>query len=75
MKGVNYLTNDQGQKVAVQLDLTIWQSLWEQIQPIIESPMNNSWTKEELESLSKFVPSSLQSDEDFSDWLAMPTIK
>jgi hypothetical protein len=75
MKGVNYLTNDQGQKVAVQLDLTIWQSLWEQIQPIIESPMNNSWTKEELESLSKFVPSSLQSDEDFSDWLAMPTIQ
>lgn len=30
MKGVNYLTNNQGQKVAVQLDLTIWQSLWEQ---------------------------------------------
>ncbi|MEY4539219.1 MAG: hypothetical protein RLZZ306_976 [Bacteroidota bacterium] len=75
MKGVNYLTNDEGQKVAVQLDLTIWQSLWEQIQPIIESPMNNSWTKEELESLSRYVPESLNTDEDFSDWLAMPTIQ
>ena len=75
MKGVNYLTNDEGQKVAVQLDLTIWQSLWEQIQPIIESPMNNSWTKEELESLSRYIPESLNTDEDFSDWLSMPTIQ
>ncbi len=75
MKGVNYLTNDEGQKVAVQLDLTIWQSLWEQIQPIIESPMNNSWTVEELKSLSRHLPSSWKSDEDFSDWLSMPEMK
>ena len=75
MQGINYLTDDQGQRVAVQLDLTIWQKLWEQIQPIIENPMNNSWTVEELKSLSRFVPPSLQSDEDFSDWLSMPEMK
>ena len=75
MKGVNYLTNDEGQRVAVQLDLTIWQSLWEQIQPIIESPMNNSWTVEELKNLSRCLPPSWQSDEDFSDWLSIPEMK
>jgi hypothetical protein len=36
---------------------------------------NYDWTKEELQSLSKFIPSSLQSNEDFSEWLVMPEIQ
>jgi hypothetical protein len=36
--------------------------------------MKNSWTEEELKQLSTYIPSSLQTDEDFYDWLLMPEI-
>ncbi len=32
------------------------------------------WSKEELKELSTSMPSSWQSDEDFSDWKVMPAI-
>jgi hypothetical protein len=33
------------------------------------------WSEEELKQISTFVPSWSQSNEDFSEWNAMPTIQ
>jgi hypothetical protein len=32
------------------------------------------WSKDELKQISKSIPSSLQTNDDFSEWYAMPTI-
>jgi len=35
MKGINYLTNDRGDKIAVQIDLKKYSEIWEDIQDIM----------------------------------------
>jgi hypothetical protein len=78
MQGISYLTNDNGEKIAVQLDLKVWNNLWEQIKPILENNMEPSWTKQDLDKIAILSVNqafeNLGSDNDYSHWLIMPEI-
>ena len=50
MTGIQYLTDDRGRKVAVQIDLTKHRELWEDIQDVLVS---RSRRHEKRISLSK----------------------
>jgi hypothetical protein len=52
-KGILYLTDEQGQKVAVQLDLTIWGELWEDFLDVITAKERENESRTSLEDFEK----------------------
>ena len=41
MKGINYITNDRGEKIAVMLDLKIYNEVWQEFYKKITKRTNN----------------------------------
>lgn len=52
-KGILYLTDEQGQKVAVQIDLSIWGELWEDFLDTITAEEREDEPRATLEEFEK----------------------
>lgn len=52
-KGILYLTDEQGQKVAVQIDLSIWGELWEDFLDTITAKEREDEPRSTLEDFEK----------------------
>jgi hypothetical protein len=53
MRGINYVTDDDGKRVAVQIDLTKYGELWEDFFDVLTAKRRENEPRESLASVKK----------------------
>jgi len=64
MKGINFLTNDQDQKVAVQIDLEKYGELWEDFYDVLVAEIRKDEKSVPLDDVIKGLKEEGKLDED-----------
>jgi len=64
MKGINFLTNDQDQKVAVQIDLEKYGELWEDFYDVLVAESRKDEKSVPLDDVIKELKEDGKLDED-----------
>lgn len=55
MNGINYVTNENGERVAVMIDLKKYGELWEDFSDILVAGQREKEPRESLESVKKLL--------------------
>ena len=55
MNGINYVTNENGERVAVMIDLKKYGELWEDFSDILVAKQREKEPRESLESVKKLL--------------------